>query len=191
MVGHFYAGCLRRVFQYLSWSSWISSPLLPRLMLYAYREMSVIATRCRCSILSKNPAAGIYMYLRCSFPNKGFPSRDIVIDQVDQPGLVCVNHSICIVHDMSSISDLYERSPSTESEPETKSTTDFPSTSESSYKPSETSFVVSDAETLSPRSFSDYSTENDISDSADDLIESVSVALSLMIHPAPLRADIS
>ena len=148
--------------------------------------MSVIATRCRCSILSNIPAAGIYMYLRCSSPNKGFPSRDIVIDQVDQPGLVCVNHGILhFIHDMSSISDLYERSPSTESEPETESTTDFPSTSESSYKPSETSFVVSDAETLSPRSFSDYLAENDISDSTDDLIESVSVCSVLYNTPSP------
>ena len=99
-----------------------------------------------------------------------------------------INHALsasitvsCIIHDMSSIGDLYERSPSTGSEPETESTTDFPSTSESSYNPSETSgdrdFVVSDAETLSPRSsFSDYSAENDVSDGADDLsIESVSV----------------
>ena len=85
---------------------------------------------------------------------------------------------------MSSISDLYERSPSTESDPETESMTDFPSETSG-----DRDFVVSDAETLSPRSFSDYSAEND---SADDLsIESVSVALSLMIHLAPLRANIS
>ncbi|CEL11933.1 hypothetical protein ASPCAL15027 [Aspergillus calidoustus] len=73
---------------------------------------------------------------------------------------------------MSSISYL-RRSPSTGSEPEMESTTDFSSTSESSDNPSETSsdreFVVSDTETLSRRSFSDYSTENGISDSADDI----------------------
>jgi hypothetical protein len=69
-----------------------------------------------------------------------------------------------------------------------ESTTDFSSTSESSDNPSETSsdreFVVSDTETLSRRSFSDYSTENGISDSADDIsIGNVNFALSLTIHP--------
>lgn len=81
--------------------------------------------------------------------------------------------------DMSSITSP-RRSSSTGSEPETESTADLPSTSESSYNPSETSgdrdFVVSDAEILSPRSSSDYSGENDASDSASDVfIEGVSV----------------
>ncbi|CEL08107.1 hypothetical protein ASPCAL11260 [Aspergillus calidoustus] len=88
---------------------------------------------------------------------------------------------------MSSISYL-RRSPSMGSEPEMESTTDFSSTSQSSDNPSETSsdrdFVVSDTETLSRRSFSDYSAENGISDNADDIsIESVNSALSPMIHP--------
>ncbi|KAL2783010.1 hypothetical protein BJX66DRAFT_330901 [Aspergillus keveii] len=73
---------------------------------------------------------------------------------------------------MSSISYL-RHSPSTGGDPETESTTDFLSNSENSDNPSETSsdrdFVVSDTETLSRRSFSDYSAENGISDNADDI----------------------
>jgi hypothetical protein len=110
----------------------------------------------------------------------------------------CLPQSQCpalYIIDMSSISYL-QRLPFTGSEPETESTTDFPSPSESSYNPSETSgdrdFVVSDTETLSRHSFSDYSAENGISDNADDIsIENVNSPLSLMIHPnrTKLTAD--
>jgi hypothetical protein len=134
----------------------------------------------------------LYMYLYCSPLMKASPTEILpVFSRSTRPCLPQSQCPIIYIIDMSSISYL-RRSPSTGSEPETESTTDFPSTSESSYNPSETSsgrdFVVSDTETLSRRSFSDYSAENGINDYADDIsIESVNFALSPM---KPHRADL-